>query len=78
MREQKPIVESIKLSNSGFDVIAIYQRSNVVHDRVKEALEKVVTLRDRLAKTSDEKERREQRLKEISEEQARIRQNLQA
>jgi len=78
VREQKPIVESIKLSNSGFDVIAIYQRSNVVHDRVKEALEKVVTLRDRLAKTSDEKERREQRLKEISEEQARIRQNLQA
>ena len=43
---------------------------------VKEALEKVMSLRDALSKTTDEKRRREQRVNEISQEQTRIRENM--
>jgi chromosome segregation ATPase len=66
----------VQLMDSGFDVIAFYQRARVVSPRVKEALEKVVVLRDRLSQTTLEKGRREERIKEISEEQGRIRENM--
>lgn len=76
VREEKPLVEMVQLVESGFDVIAYYQRAKVVSPRVKEALEKVVTLRNRWNDTTQEIARREQRMKEISDEQGRIRENM--
>ncbi len=76
VREEKPLVEMVQLVDSGFDVIAYYQQAKVVSPRVREALEKVVTLRDRLSHTTQEIARREQRMNEISNEQNRIRENM--
>ena len=45
-------------------------------DLVKEALQKVVELRNRVSQTASERTRREQRINEITQEQARIRENM--
>lgn len=76
VREQKRVSETLELVNAGPDVIAYYVKSKVVSPKVKEALEKAVTLRDLANKTAAEINRREQRVNEITEEQKRIRENM--
>ena len=76
VREQKQLGETLELINSGPDVIAYYVKAKEVSPKVKTALEKVVSLRDALNKTTAEKTRREQRVTEISQEQTRIRENM--
>jgi hypothetical protein len=76
VREQKQLSESLQLTDSAPDLISFYLKSKAVSPKVKQALEKVVTLRDRINTTSGERTRREQRVKEISQEQARIRENM--
>jgi hypothetical protein len=74
--EQHQISESVHLADAGPDVIAFYLRARQVDSKVKAALEKVVALRDALSRTITEKNRREHRVNEISEEQTRIRENM--
>jgi hypothetical protein len=76
VREQKRLGESLELVNTGMEMIAFYLKAKQVSPKIKEALEKVVSLRDALNRTTADKERREQRIKEISEEQGRIRENM--
>jgi myosin heavy subunit len=76
VREQKQLGESLELVSTGSDVIAYYLRAKEVSAKAKQALEKVVSLRDALSKTIAEKTRREQRVNEIAQEQNRIRENL--
>jgi chromosome segregation ATPase len=75
---QKPheIQERIGRRSFWRDVIAYYLKSKQVSPKVKQALEKVVSLRDGLNKTTAEKNRREQRINEITQEQSRIRENM--
>jgi myosin heavy subunit len=76
VREQKQLDERLELVNSGSDVIAYYLKAKEVSPKVKSALEKVVSLRDTLNKMTAEKNRREQRVNEITQEQTRIRENM--
>ena len=76
VREQKRLSETLSMVDAGSDVIAVYLKAQQVSPKVKQALEKVVSLRDVLGKTMAEKNRREQRVNEISEEQTRIRENM--
>ena len=76
VREQKQLSETLELVSTGPDVIAYYLKSKEVSLKVKQALERVVSLRDALSKTTAEKNRREQRVNEISQEQSRIRENM--
>jgi hypothetical protein len=76
VREEKQLTEMVQLVSSASDVIAFYTRAKVVNPKVKEALEKAVTLRDRLNRTVAERQRREKRIEEITQEQARIRENM--
>lgn len=76
VQEQKPLTESIQLASSGADVINIYLRSKVISPKVKEALEKAVALRTALSRATAERERREERVREITQEQTRIRENM--
>jgi hypothetical protein len=62
--------------NTGPDVIAYYLKAKEVGLEVRQALEKAVSLRDTLSKITAEKNRREQRVNEITEEQKRIRENM--
>jgi hypothetical protein len=76
VREEKQLTEQVQLINFATDSISYYLKSQKVSAKIKEALQKVVTLRDRLNQTAGERARREQRVNEITQEQARIRENM--
>jgi hypothetical protein len=76
VREEKPLQHSVILTDAGPDVLAYYVQATQVSPQVKEALQRVLTLRDRLDRTVQQRRRLEQRLQEITQEQARIRDNM--
>ena len=76
VQEQTRVRESMEMANTGADVIAFYIRSREVSAKVKEALQKVMSLRDRLDEITGDKARLEQRVNEIGQEQSRIRENM--
>jgi hypothetical protein len=76
VREQRLLSEHLGLVNTGPDVISYYLQARQVSQKVKTALEKVVSLRDASSQTSDEINRREKRVNEITQEQSRIRENM--
>jgi hypothetical protein len=76
IREERPIVEQVQLTDTGPDVIAYYLKAAKVSDKVKQALERVVQLRNAIGQTAAERGRKEQRVNEITQEQARVRENM--
>jgi hypothetical protein len=76
VHEERQTSEEVSLTNFDNDTLAFYIRSQEVSPRIKEALQRIVLLRDRLNQTGAERSRKEQRLGEISQEQARIRENM--
>jgi hypothetical protein len=76
VREERPIEETIVLTDAGIDVIAYYLHATRVSAPVREALKKVVALRERLDQTRQQRLRLEERLQEIAQEQERLRQNM--
>jgi hypothetical protein len=76
VREEKQLQQTIQLIDSGSDVIMYYLRAKQVSPKVKEALQRVVTFRERLSHTTSRRGGLEQRMKEISQEQTRIRENM--
>jgi hypothetical protein len=76
VREERPLQQSVALTDSGPDVLAYYLRATQVSDKVKEALQRVSTLRDRLDQTVQQGRRFEQQINDIVQEQARIRENM--
>jgi len=66
----------VQLVDSGSDAIIYYLHAKLVSANVKEALQRVVALRDRLSQTANRRNALEQRMKEIGQEQARIRDNM--
>lgn len=77
VKETLPIQESILLMESGIDQIAYYQQAKEVSPKVKEALQRVVSLRSKLDDTLAQRTRLDQRTAEITAEHARIRENMQ-
>jgi hypothetical protein len=76
VREEKQLTETVQLVNSPSDLIAFYVKSQKASPNVRKALEKLVTFRDRVSRTTMERERREERVREIGQEQSRIRENM--
>ena len=76
VREERQLAETVELADVGPDVLLFYIQAQAVGDRVKEALRRVVELRDALGRIQAERTRREQRIAEITQEQGRIRENL--
>ena len=66
----------VALANIGLDQIRFYLRSRVISEDVKQALQRVVSLRTELDRVAREKNRREGEVSEQVAEQARIRENL--
>ncbi len=77
VKESLPVQESIHLMDSGMDQIAIYQQAREVSGKVKEALQRVASLRSKLDETKAQRARGERRVTEITAEHARIRDNMQ-
>jgi hypothetical protein len=76
VREEKQYTETAQLLNTGSDMIGIYLRAPKLSSKVREALQRAVALRERVSQTAGERARREQRIKEITDEQGRIRENM--
>jgi hypothetical protein len=76
VREEKPLQQSVVLTDSGPDVLAYYLRATQVSDKVKEALQRVSTLRDRLQQTVQQVRQLDQQLRDIAQEQGRMRENM--
>jgi hypothetical protein len=76
VRESRQVQEDAALSSFDTGALNFYLRSEKVSERVKEVLGKVASFRSDLAELAAERKRREDRLQEISQEQARIRENM--
>jgi hypothetical protein len=76
VREEKQIRQIVQLISSGSDVIAYYLQAKQISPKVKEALQRVTSLRDRLGQTTGRRTGLEQRTREITQEQTRIRENM--
>jgi len=77
VKETLPVQETILLMNSGIDQIVYYQQAKEVSQKVKEALQRVVQLRNKLDDTHAQRARLDQRTAEITAEHGRIRENMQ-
>ena len=76
VRETKQLQETVWLMDSGSETIAYYLQAKQVGAKVKEVLQKTAALRDRLTQTSAQRVGLEQRIKDIGDEQGRIRENM--
>ncbi|MGE3536415.1 MAG: hypothetical protein AB7N91_03145 [Candidatus Tectimicrobiota bacterium] len=76
VREEKPLQQTITLTDAGPEVLAHYLRASQVSEPVKAALQRVNMLRDRLDQTVTQRRRLEQQMHDITQEQGRIRENM--
>lgn len=76
VREERQNVEQVAITSFNPAQYEYYFRSSKVSDKVKDALRRVVQMKDKLAEITSQRTRREQRSSEISQEQSRIRENM--
>jgi hypothetical protein len=76
IREERQVNESATLLNTANEGLQVYLRSQKISAAVKDALQKVAAMRNTLSQTASDRARREQRISEITQEQARIRENM--
>ncbi len=78
VRLERAIETRVALSNVASDRIAVYLRSDVISEQLRQALERVQQLQSELAKVRKAREDVETQLDELMREQARVRKNIQA
>jgi hypothetical protein len=76
VREERQLQQTVRLLDSGSESIAFYLQAKEVSPKVKEALQKVVGMRDRIGQISGQRSQLEKRVEEIGKEQGRIRDNM--
>jgi hypothetical protein len=76
VRQERQVSETATLLNTSNDGLELYLRAQVISAAVKDALHKVASMRNTLSQTAADRSRREQRISEITQEQARIRENM--
>jgi len=74
--ETKTISQSISLASLSGDQVALYVRSSVVSASVKNALQKLAALQQKVSDTVKQRSAKEARVTEISDDQGRIRGNM--
>ena len=75
VREERQIKQTVVLSDSA-GAFGIYLEEKQVSAKVKDALKRLIALRDQVDRTAAQRSDLEQRIKEISAEQGRIRENM--
>jgi hypothetical protein len=74
--EEQDLVQAVQLSNSNDESIKVLLSNNVTSPKVKSALEKAMNLRQQWATTQRDLARMNEDLKQITEDQTRLRANL--
>jgi hypothetical protein len=75
VREERQIKQTVVLTDSA-SAFAIYLEEKQVSAKVKDALKRLIALRDQVDQAAAQRSNLEQRIKEISAEQGRIRDNM--
>lgn len=76
VREEHQLTERVVLTREAMDRIAVYVRAQNVPEAVKQALTRVVEMKQAIAAIDQQIADREARLEQIAQEQERIRQNM--
>ena len=74
--EEHALGESVGLADADANVLLLYARNRAISSKVKEALEKVVSMRNALSDLQRRRGQIERQINEISQEQTRIRDNM--
>jgi hypothetical protein len=75
--EERTFGQEIAIDAAASDVIRFFQSQQVITPAIKEALEQIVEMKTHIAQLVEKRQQLEQQLKNINEEQNRIRQNMQ-
>ena len=76
VEEERTDSQRIAMNNLDNNAIQFYVQSKVVSDKVKDALKEIVKRKAELSQLAAKKQQLEQRIREIGEDQTRIRQNM--
>jgi hypothetical protein len=74
--EERDMISTVQLTNSDDQTLRYFLNQTVLSPKAKEALQKAIALKDKLADTQQELAHVEQQLKVITVDQARLRANL--
>jgi len=74
--EERDLVHSVSISNTNDDQIRVFLNSSVATPKVKEALQQAIALKDKIATSTRDLAHVNQQLKDISDDQVRLRANL--
>ena len=74
--EEHPETETVALTESGLDDIALYVQAPKISDALKAALQKIIDMKTKLADLAQQRGVKEARIKEINDEQDRLRKNM--
>jgi hypothetical protein len=75
--EERIYNQSVAINNAATDLIHFFQSQRVISPAVKQSLEKIVEMKTRILQLTENRKQLELQLKNINEEQNRIRQNMQ-
>jgi hypothetical protein len=76
VEEERIDTQHIMLTNIDDSLIHLYMKATVVSENVKEALGEVVRQRHEIVQVTGQRQQREQEIRSIEQDQARIRQNM--
>jgi hypothetical protein len=75
-QEEQLVSESVGLVNADINTLLFYSRSRAISPKVKDALGKVVSMRNALSEVQRRRGQVEQQINEVAQEQTRIRDNM--
>ena len=76
VEEERTERQQIALTNMDDNTIQFYQSAKVVSEKVKAALAEIVKRKHELQQVAADRQQREQRIRQIAEDQDRVRQNM--
>jgi hypothetical protein len=76
VHEERDVIQTVSLSNSDDQTMRFFISQNVTSDKVKTAINQAIALKSKLSATQDDIRHKEHRLKDIRDDQARLRANL--
>jgi hypothetical protein len=74
--EERDVVQTVQLTSSDDQTIRFFLSQSVCSDKVKAALQKAVELKSALAKTQQDLAKAAQQLKDVTDDQVRLRANI--
>jgi hypothetical protein len=74
--EERDVLQQVSLSNSDDQTMRFFLSQNVTSDKVKTAINQAIALKSKLSATQQEIQHKERRLKDIRDDQGRLRANL--